>query len=163
MKKLALSLLVFGVFLGISGCGSNANEGGKISSNSVEESTTDSSDKEDKKMEAMEEDLKEKGVSVRLAHTGYMYFNREKSVDYDYFEMIFKFSKSKVFQVTLGLKGNIDGKKKDDLYYEVNQGRIVESSIYDSNINSLAEVLESIGYSDKEMLEFAQWYYDNSK
>ncbi|MCB5954014.1 hypothetical protein [Enterococcus sp. CWB-B31] len=163
MKKLALSLLVFGVFFGLSGCGTSTNEGTKETASSlVKESTEDTVSKEDKNMKKMEEDLADKGVKFDY-YDGYLWVTREKSIDYDYFEMIFKFSEDEIFQITLGLKGNIDGNKKDDLYYEVSQGRIVESSIRDTDIDALAEVLESIGYSDKELLEFAQWYYENNK
>ncbi|MBL1227966.1 hypothetical protein IW492_01820 [Enterococcus sp. BWB1-3] len=163
MKKLALSLLVFGVFLGISGCGSNANEGGKISSNSVEESTTDSSDKEDKKMEAMEEDLKENGVKISY-HKKNLTFIREKGIDYDYFQLMIKFdSKSnEIYEMTLRLKGNIDGKEKDTLFYNESSGRIVESTAWNTDINAIAKTLESLNYSDKEILEFAHWYYEKN-
>ncbi|MBL1227973.1 hypothetical protein IW492_01855 [Enterococcus sp. BWB1-3] len=166
MKKLVLTLLVFGIFFGLSGCGATANDDGKTSSSSVKESTVNSSDEEDKEMEAMEVELKEQGVEMRISkRLGGLILSREKSIDYDYFEMSFYFnSKTEDFvYIMLELKGNIDGKKKDLLYYDESGGRLVEEDSRNTDITKIAEVLESLNYSDQEMLEFAQWYYENNK
>ncbi|MEI5994023.1 hypothetical protein A5880_001581 [Enterococcus sp. 4G2_DIV0659] len=69
---------------------------------------------------------------------------------------------NEVSDVDLKLKGNIDGEMKDDLSYEVSKGRMVEHSLFNTDIAALAEVLKSLDYSDKEILEFAQWYYNNN-
>ncbi|WP_242586886.1 hypothetical protein [Candidatus Enterococcus ikei] len=84
-------------------------------------------------------------------------------MDYDYFEMtvIFVEEEAEIYQIRLTLKGNIDGKNKDDLIYKVNKGRIVESSGDNTDIDALAEVLKSIDCTDKELVEFAEWYYNN--
>ncbi|MBL1227979.1 hypothetical protein IW492_01885 [Enterococcus sp. BWB1-3] len=169
MKKIILSFLVFGAVVSLAACNSSEDKANILSSTketSTIVSTVDSSAKEDEKMREMERDLEEKGVIFKVFGShGYLYFNREKSIDYDYFEMRFLFSEKtdKIIRTILELKGNIDGEKKDLLYFDISQGRIVEAAYSNTNINELAEVLESLGYSDKEILEFAQWYYDNNK
>ncbi|WP_258379423.1 hypothetical protein [Enterococcus plantarum] len=117
-------------------------------------------------MKQMEEDLGEKGLEIRInSVNGKLIFTREKGIDYDYFEMTFdvRNDPDEIREIILDLKGNISGKSKDSLYYEVSKDRIVESSLDNTNIKAIAKVLESLDYSDKEILEFAQWYYNNNK
>ncbi|MCB5951823.1 hypothetical protein LI951_07080 [Enterococcus sp. BWT-B8] len=163
MKKIGLFLLAVVTVLSFAGCGSS-EDGAAVS---TKQSTEDKTANETKKMEAMQKDLEDKGVEFSLSSSyGYLYFNREKSLDYDYFEMRFVFNNDtdEVYEVELVQKGNIDGKEKDTQYYDISSGRIVESSVIsDSDISNVAEVLESIDYSDKELLEFAKWYYENNK
>ncbi|MBL1227987.1 hypothetical protein IW492_01925 [Enterococcus sp. BWB1-3] len=165
MKKIGLFLLAMVTVLGFTGCGSSEDKDGAAVS--TKQSTEDKAVNETKKMEAMQKDLEDKGVEFSLSSSyGYLYFNREKSLDYDYFEMRFVFNNDtdEVYEVELVQKGNIDGKEKDTQYYDISSGRIVESSVIsDSDISNVAEVLESIDYSDKELLEFAKWYYENNK
>lgn len=161
MKKVILAVIVAGLALGLTACGSTEEKTGEAKS-SVEQNS--SKENEEAKMKSIETGLDEKGVEVSLVED-FLYFTREKGIDYDYFEFIFIFSKedNKIIEITLQLKGNIDGKKKDRLYYEVSKGRIVESStMSNTDIDALAEVLESLDYSDKDLVEFAQWYYDNN-
>ncbi|WP_339102000.1 hypothetical protein [Candidatus Enterococcus clewellii] len=170
MKKVALTLVTIGACLTLVACGSNGNKTEKSSAStneqSTKESTEDSATKEEEKMSKMEKDLSDKGIDYMLSSTyGYLYFTREKGIDSDCFQMRFMFSEKadEVMEVQLELKGNIDGKKKDLLYYDVNKNRIVESSYMNTDINSLADVLDSIGYSDEEILEFANWYWNSNK
>lgn len=122
--------------------------------------------KKDKQMKQMEEDLGEKGVEISINSVNdNLALTREKGIDYDYFEMTFdvRNDPDEIREIILDLKGNISGKSKDSLYYEVSKDRIVESSLDNTNIKAIAKVLESLDYSDKEILEFAQWYYNNNK
>ncbi|MCB5954013.1 hypothetical protein [Enterococcus sp. CWB-B31] len=166
MKKIGLFLLAMVTVLGFTGCGSSEEKDGAAVS--TKQSTEDKTANETKKMEAMQKDLEDKGVEivfVNLEDYGSVHhitFSREKSIDYDYFELdlVFDIESNEIFDIRLYLKGNIDGEKKDTLYYELSMGRIVEDPHLNTDINALAEVLESIDYSDQEMLEFAQWCYD---
>ncbi|MBL1227965.1 hypothetical protein IW492_01815 [Enterococcus sp. BWB1-3] len=164
MKKMMLTILAVGLTIGLSACGAEGSKTEKSSlttEQSTKESTENSSAKEEKRMEEMKTNLDEKGVEIDYNEYGdYWVFTREKSIDYDYFLMRFTFSENKVYKVGLELKGNIDGEAKDTLYYMVSKGRMTESPIDNTDIDALAEVLESIDYSDQEMLEFAQWCYD---
>ncbi|MBL1227988.1 hypothetical protein IW492_01930 [Enterococcus sp. BWB1-3] len=164
MKKMMLTILAVGLTIGLSACGSNGEKtSASTTEQSTKESTEDSSAKEDEKMRDMAEDLEEKGVSIEYNEYGnFLTFKREKSIDYDYFLMRFEFDGQEIFKVGLELKGNIDGQDKEPLYYSVSKGRIVEHSLDNTDINALAEVLESLDYSDQEMLEFAQWYHGNN-
>ncbi|MCB5954017.1 lipoprotein [Enterococcus sp. CWB-B31] len=164
MKKMMLTILAVGLTVGLSACGSNGEKtSASTTEQSTKESTEDSSAKEDEKMRDMAEDLEEKGVSIEYNEYGnFLTFKREKSIDYDYFLMRFEFDGQEIFKVGLELKGNIDGQDKESLYYSVSKGRIVEHSLDNTDINALAEVLESLDYSDQEMLEFAQWYHGNN-
>ncbi|WP_339102002.1 hypothetical protein [Candidatus Enterococcus clewellii] len=168
MKKIIFAVFVAVFTIGLSACGSNGgkteNTSVSTTKQSIKESTEDSSAKEEKKMEQMEKSLDEKNIKISYLD-GYLYLTREKGIDYDYFKMVFKFdtSKNEIFEVGLELMGNIDGKKKDYLYYGVSNDRIVEKSYKNTDINAIAEVLEDMNYSDQELLEFAQWYYDNNK
>ncbi|WP_339102001.1 hypothetical protein [Candidatus Enterococcus clewellii] len=164
MKKVVLTLVTLGACLALTACGTSENK--STASSSTVESTEDSSSKEDKKMEAMEEDLSEKGVEVEFGSDhSYVWFTREKSMDYDYFNLKFVFTSNpnEIFEIRLTLKGNIDGKDKDPLYFSVSKGRIVEKSGSDTDINKLADILEELDYSDQEILEFVQWYHDNKE
>ncbi|MCB5951828.1 hypothetical protein LI951_07105 [Enterococcus sp. BWT-B8] len=170
MKKIILSFLVFGAVVSLAACNSSEDKT-DISSSTNEtaitstiESTEDSSSIEDKKMEDMAADLEEKGVKV-ARYSDFLKFTREKGIDYDYFDMtIIIDSKNKeILEITLTLKGNIDGKEKDSLYYRISQNRIVEAPYSNTDITAMAKVLESLGYSDQEFVEFALWYYENNK
>ncbi|WP_239644601.1 hypothetical protein [Enterococcus crotali] len=117
-------------------------------------------------MKEMEEDLEEKGVEINInSIDDSLYFTREKGIDYDYFDMTFDVlhDPDEIRNIMLRLKGNISGKDKDTLYYEVSKGRIVESSVDNTSINDMAKVLKSLDHSDKEILEFAQWYYNKNQ
>ncbi|MEI5990402.1 hypothetical protein A5881_001895 [Enterococcus termitis] len=166
MKKIALGLLVLSLSLVFSGCGSSKEKSANSSSTeqTTDKSTEDTSTKETETMKKVEAGLEEKGVEVEYYQEDVM-FTREKSIDYDYFKLVFQFDSTtnELFLITLKLKGNIDGEKKDPLYYGVSSGRIVEKEYRNTDINALAEILESIGYSDKELVEFAWWYYNNNK
>jgi len=162
MKKITISVLTLTLLLGLSACGSI----GDTSKKETVVSTENSSTKKDKKMNQMEEDLEEKGVEISInSIDDILYFKREKGIDYDYFEMVFdvRSDPDEVRDTRLRLKGNISGNKKDTLYYNVSKDRIVEHSSRNTSINDMAEVLKSLDYSDKEILEFAQWYYNNNK
>ncbi|PZL69937.1 hypothetical protein CI088_16955 [Enterococcus plantarum] len=157
-----ISVLTVTALLGLSACGSTE----KTPKKETAVSTEDSSTKKDKQMKQMEEDLGEKGLEIRInSVNGKLIFTREKGIDYDYFEMTFdvRNDPDEIREIILDLKGNISGKSKDSLYYEVSKDRIVESSLDNTNIKAIAKVLESLDYSDKEILEFAQWYYNNNK
>lgn len=161
MKKIKLSVVVLGLIMGLAGCGSSNNtEEKSVSPSSVEQTIEDTSAKTDQKMEKMKEDLEEKGVNISKG--SYLYFTREKGIDHDYFEMTFIFSSNEILQVWLTLKGNIDGEEKEDLIYAVNKGRLVESSGDNTDIDALADLLNSLDYTDKELVEFAEWYNDNN-
>ncbi|WP_430602748.1 hypothetical protein IGJ02_000041 [Enterococcus sp. DIV0724b] len=163
MKKIVLSLLVMGVSMSLVGCGSNKSSEKKSTDSSIEQTTEDTSAKEAEKMNQLAEKLEEQGVDIK-SYGNYLSLIREKGIDYDYFEMTFTFASSRreILDVRLTLKGNIDGKEKDGLIYEVSKGRMVESSGDNTDIDALAEVLKSIDCSDKDLVEFAQWYhYDN--
>ncbi|MBO0441649.1 hypothetical protein [Candidatus Enterococcus ikei] len=162
MKKIVLSLLVVGVSMSLVGCDSNKSSEEKSTDSSIEQTTEDTESKEAEKMSQMEEDLEEKGVTIKQ-YKNIMYFTREKGIDYDYFNMVFTFSSKvdEILHVRLTLKGNVDGKDKDDLVYRVNKDRLVESSGDNTDIDALAEILKSLDYSDKELVEFAWWYYNN--
>ncbi|PZL69938.1 hypothetical protein CI088_16960 [Enterococcus plantarum] len=163
MKKIVLSLLVMGVSMSLVGCGSNKSSEEKSTDSSIEQTTEDTSAKEAEKMNQLAEKLEEQGVDIK-SYGNYLSLIREKGIDYDYFEMTFTFASSRreILDVRLTLKGNIDGKEKDGLIYEVSKGRMVESSGDNTDIDALAEVLKSIDCSDKDLVEFAQWYhYDN--
>ncbi|EOH96730.1 hypothetical protein UAW_01895 [Enterococcus haemoperoxidus ATCC BAA-382] len=163
MKKIVLSLLVVGVTMSLAGCGSNKSSEEKSTDSSIEQTTEDTAAKEAEKMNQIAENLEDQGVEIK-SYGNYLSFIREKGIDYDYFEVTFVFASSerRVIQVRLTLKGNIDGKEKEDLIYEVSKGRMVESSGDNTDIDALAEVLKSIDCSDKDLVEFAQWYhYDN--
>lgn len=162
MKKIVISIVTLTALLGLSACGSTGNTSKKETAVSPESSSTE----KDKKMTQMEEDLGEKGVEIDINSVNDdLAFTREKGIDYDYFEMTFdvRNDPDEIREIILDLKGNISGKSKDSLYYEVSTDRIVESSLYNTNINDMAKVLKSLDYSDKEILEFAQWYYNNNK
>jgi len=143
MKRIIILVLTLTSILGLSACGST----GDTSKKETAISTEDSSIKKDKKMNQMKEDLE------------------EKEIDDDYFKMTFdvRNDPDEVRKIILELNGNISGKSKEPLYYEVSKGRIVESSLDNTSINDMAKVLKSLDYSDKEILEFAQWYYNNNK
>ncbi|MEI5990401.1 hypothetical protein A5881_001894 [Enterococcus termitis] len=163
MKKIILGVVVLGLTMSLAGCGSNKSSEEKSTDSSIEQTTEDTSAKEAEKMNQLAENLEEQGVGVK-SFGNYLSFTREKSIDYDYFKMTFVFASSerRVIQVRLTLKGNIDGEEKDDLIYKVDKGRMVESSGDNTDIDALAEVLKSIDCSDKDLVEFAQWYhYDN--
>ncbi|MCB5954021.1 hypothetical protein [Enterococcus sp. CWB-B31] len=160
MKKIGLFILAMVTVLSFAGCGSSEDKDGAAVS--TKQSTEDKAANKTKKMEAMQKDLEEKGVNITY-YDGYLRLTRERGIDYEYFQMTFKFGSKGLFEITLELKGNIDGEKKDLLYYEVSKSRIVESNLYNTDITKIAEVLESMDYSDKELLEFAQWYYENNK
>nr|OTP50363.1 hypothetical protein A5881_001787 [Enterococcus termitis] len=141
MKKIIISVLTITALLGLSACGSTGN----TSKQETAVSTEDSSTKKDKKMKEMEEALGEKGVEIRInSVNGNLVFTREKGIDYDYFKMTFdvRNDPDEVRKIILELKGNISGKSKDSLYYEVSKGRIVESSLDNTNINEMARVLK---------------------
>ncbi|WP_245186807.1 hypothetical protein [Enterococcus larvae] len=110
--------------------------------------------------------MEEEGVEILLqVEYGDLTFTREKGIDNDYFELMFEFNgeNEMISGATLQLKGNIDGKSKDILYYDVSSGRIVETTLLNSDIDELSEVLDSLGYSDKELVSFVQWYYETNK
>ncbi|MBO0467864.1 hypothetical protein JZO73_10010 [Enterococcus plantarum] len=162
MKKIVISVLTLTALLGLSACGSTE----KTPKKKTAVSTEDSSTKKDKQMKQMEEDLEEKGVEINInSIDDSLYFIREKGIDYDYFDMTFDVlhDPDEIRNIMLRLKGNISGKDKDTLYYEVSKGRIVESSVDNTSINDMAKVLKSLDYSDKEILEFAQWYYNKNQ
>lgn len=161
MRKLLLGAITIGVLMNLSACNLNKDtEEKSVSPSSVEQTIEDTSAKTDQKMEKMKEDLEEKGVNISKG--SYLYFTREKGIDHDYFEMTFIFSSNEILQVWLTLKGNIDGEEKEDLIYAVNKGRLVESSGDNTDIDALADVLNSLDYTDKELVEFAEWYNDNN-
>lgn len=117
-------------------------------------------------MKEMEKDLEEKGVEIDPnGINDFVTFTREKGIDYDYFNLMFDIDSDpdEISNVLLQLKGNVSGKEKPTLYFDVSKGRIVESTVNNTNIKAIAKVLESLDYSDKEILEFAQWYYNNNK
>ncbi|MBL1227976.1 hypothetical protein IW492_01870 [Enterococcus sp. BWB1-3] len=159
MKKIWVLCILSVAVIGLVGCGtvSNSTSGGK----------TSTEQKSNKEYEQMEEELGEKGVEIELSKEySDLTLTREKSIDYDYFEMLFEFDgeTKELYKVVLQLKGNIDGELKDRLFFEISKGRMVESTVNsNSNIDALAEVLDSLGYDDKKMLGFAQWYYYNNK
>ncbi|MBL1227970.1 hypothetical protein IW492_01840 [Enterococcus sp. BWB1-3] len=170
MKKIMLGFLTLGLMIGLAACNSS---GGKTSAPSSvnetsETSTVDSvknsSAIKDDNMEQLEKKLLDRGVEVRYNKV-YLYLNREKGIDYEYFEMAFQFDTkaNEIYEITLQLRGNIDGEDKDTLFYDVKTGRIVESTAWNTDISAIAEVLESLGCSDQELVEFAQWYYENNK
>ncbi|MBL1227983.1 hypothetical protein IW492_01905 [Enterococcus sp. BWB1-3] len=158
MKKIGLFLLAMVTVLGFTGCGSSEDKDG--SAVSTKQSTEDKTANETKKMEAMQKDLEDMGVEIRRNTANQdIEFTREKGIDYDYFWLVFNFRDvSEIREIRLQLKGSIDGEKKDTLYYEVKQGRMVESTVYNTDIDLLAETLESINYSDTDMIKFALWY-----
>ncbi|WP_339101998.1 hypothetical protein [Candidatus Enterococcus clewellii] len=159
MKKVILLGLVVTIAVGLSACKSEGNN-----ANDKNNSTEQVSNKDNEKME---QDLDEKGVEIKYSdYAGDVTMTREKSIDYDYFELLFEFKESnnETYKVVLELKGKISGEKQDRLFYEIKKKKLVESTIdSNSDIDKLAEVLDSLGYSDQELLEFAQWYYDNNK
>ncbi|WP_339101999.1 hypothetical protein [Candidatus Enterococcus clewellii] len=158
MKKIVLLGLVVTIAVGLSACKSEGNN-----ANDMNNSTEQVSNKDNEKME---QDLDEKGVEIDISTTRTdLTLTREKSTDYEYFELYIDFdgNTDKIFGITLDLKGSISGESKDRLYYQVSKGRIVEDSTLNSDIDELAEVLDSLGYSDKEMLEFSRWYYDTNE
>ncbi|MBO0441650.1 hypothetical protein [Candidatus Enterococcus ikei] len=162
MKKIALGLLVLSLSLVFAGCGSSKEK--SVNSSSTEQTTENTSVKKDKKMKEIQEDLEEKAVEINQ-YSEILSFTREKGIDYDYFELDFVISNktNEVLESSLVLKGNVDGEKKETLHYDVSKGRLVESSYSNTDINALAEVLKSLDYSDKEILDFAQWYYQKNK
>lgn len=162
MKKIIISVFTLTLFLGLSACGST----GKATKKETAVSTEDSSTKKDKKMTKMEEELGEKGVEIRInSIDDSLVLTREKGIDYSYFQMKFDVlhDPDEIRNILLKLKGNISGEEKDTLYYKVSKDRIVENTVQNTNIKDIAKVLESLDYSDKEILEFAQWYYNNNK
>ncbi|MBL1227974.1 hypothetical protein IW492_01860 [Enterococcus sp. BWB1-3] len=169
MKKIILSFLVFGAVVSLAACNSSENKMEDSSTTvSLETVTEDTSievetEKEDE-MKKLEDSLGEESVEV-IYDRGELTFTREKGVDCEYFKMTFLFSDSplEIFDIELQLKGNIDGEKKDLLHFNVSNGRIVEKEYRATDIVALAEVLESIEYSDKELVEFAWWYFENNK
>ena len=163
MKKLLVGFLTIGIGLGIVGCGTSEETTTK-SSSSVEQSIEDSSSKEAEKMKKIEEKLSKEDVEVRTFGEDVV-LTREKGIDYDYFEMTLGFSDNgEILNNVLELKGNIDGEKKDSLFYKVKSGRMVESQGSNTDITALSEVLQSIDISDKELVKFGEWYYqENNK
>lgn len=156
MKKIMLVCLLLGISMSFSACSSGQNDGDNKNS-SVEQGS-------DQQMQEMEKKLEEEGVEFpKSINYGIVRLNRKKGVDYDYFEMVFNFVKGEIFKITLQLKWDVDGENKDPLYYKVSNGRIVEDSTMNSDIDEFAEVLDSLGYSDKELVSFVQWYYETNK
>ncbi|MGM0124147.1 hypothetical protein IGI37_001521 [Enterococcus sp. AZ194] len=150
MKKIVFVLTIIGLSLSLTACGASGDKEAQSTESSLAEVN-----------EKMKKGLDEQGVEIKYTDsTGYVIMTREKSIDYDYFEMLFDLKNN---EMTLELKGNIDGKMKPPLYYKVSKGRLVEDNDSNTDIRKLAEVLESLDYSDKEMLEFAQWYQSNNK
>ncbi|MBL1227972.1 hypothetical protein IW492_01850 [Enterococcus sp. BWB1-3] len=166
MKKIILGILTLGVMISLAACSSSEEKTNTSSSVKQldESSTIDSAAEEEKKMKEVEEGLEARGVVV-ARYNGFLKLSREKGIDYDYFNMNFVISskKNEIFEIILILKGNIDGEEKDGLYYRVSQNRIVEAPYSNTDITAMAEVLESLGYSDQELVEFALWYYENNK
>ncbi|MEI5990399.1 hypothetical protein A5881_001892 [Enterococcus termitis] len=162
MKKIVISVLTLTLLLGLSACASTGNTTKK----ETDVSTEDYSTKKDKQMKQMEEDLEEKGVEIDPnGINDFVTLTREKGIDYDYFNLMFDIvnDPDEIRNVLLQLKGNVSGKEKPTLYFDVSKGRIVESTVSNTDIKAIAKVLESLDYSDKEILEFAQWYYNNNK
>ncbi|MBL1227984.1 hypothetical protein IW492_01910 [Enterococcus sp. BWB1-3] len=166
MKKMMLTILAVGLTVGLSACGSNGEKtSASTTEQSTKESTEDSSAKEDEKMRDMAEDLEEKGVSFRINSVNdNLELTREKGIDYEYFKLNIDFRSNggEIREIILQLRGNIDGEDKDMLFYDVKSGRIVESAAWNTDINAIADVLESLDYSDQELIEFAQWYHGNN-
>ncbi|WP_242586884.1 hypothetical protein [Candidatus Enterococcus ikei] len=80
MKKISLVLLVLGLSLSLAGCSSSTStntEEKSVDVPSIEQTTEDTSVRENEKMNQMEEDLEEKGIKINH-YDEFLYFERER-------------------------------------------------------------------------------------
>ncbi|MBP1045092.1 hypothetical protein I6N96_02290 [Enterococcus sp. BWM-S5] len=164
MKKIFFGVTIISLSMLLASCGqTEKNEETQTASSTIIQNTEVSSVEISNEEQELEEKLEEKGVEIRRVGN-FIELTREKSIDYDYFTMDFVMSSntSEVLQIQLVLRGNIDGEDKDALHYRVSSGRIVEFSGRNTDIQALAELLESLDCSDQELLKLVVWYYDNN-
>lgn len=109
----------------------------------------------------MLEEMEDNGIEVDTYGSTSVEFVGEKNVDHDYFRLKIGYSSDEPYDADLSFEQYAS--YDDTLRFSIKNGRMVEYYLEErSDFDKLRTVLDSIGYSDKELIKFTGWYLEQN-